>query len=45
VSDPFTAPKTALEMKRRGCRASAIDKVVFPNPQQFLKQCSKFEIA
>jgi len=37
-------PKTALEMKRRGHLAAAIDKVIFQNPRKFLGQCQKFKI-
>jgi len=44
VSDPLAVPKTALEMKRRGHLAAAIDKVIFQNPRKFLGQCQKFKI-
>jgi uncharacterized protein len=44
VSDPLAVPKTALEMKRRGHLAAAIDKVIFQNPEKFLSQCAKFKI-
>ena len=44
VSDPLAVPKTALEMKRRGHLAAAIDKVIFQNPKKFLGQCAKFKI-
>ena len=44
VSDPLAVPKTALEMKKRGHSAEAIDKLVFQNPLKFLGQCSKFRI-
>jgi len=44
VSDPLAVPKTALEMKRRGHLAAAIEKVIFQNPKKFLGQCSKFGI-
>jgi predicted metal-dependent TIM-barrel fold hydrolase len=43
VSDPLAVPKTALEMKRRGHQAAAIDKVIYQNPQRFLGQCPKFK--
>jgi predicted metal-dependent TIM-barrel fold hydrolase len=45
VSDPLAVPKTALEMKRRGHRATAIEKIVYQNPQRFLSQCEKFKLA
>jgi predicted metal-dependent TIM-barrel fold hydrolase len=44
VSDPLAVPKTALEMKRRGHLAGAIDKVVYQNPLKFLRQCAKFKL-
>ena len=42
---PLAVPKTALEMKKRGHLAGAIEKVIFQNPQKFLKQCPKFKLA
>jgi predicted metal-dependent TIM-barrel fold hydrolase len=44
VSDPLAVPKTAREMKKRGHRASAIEKVIYQNPKTFLSQCRKFRI-
>jgi predicted metal-dependent TIM-barrel fold hydrolase len=44
VSDPLVVPKTAREMKKRGHRASAIEKVIYQNPKKFLSQCRKFQI-
>jgi predicted metal-dependent TIM-barrel fold hydrolase len=44
VSDSLAVPKTALEMKRRGHLAVAIEKVIFSNPKTFLKQSGKFKI-
>ena len=44
VSDPLAVPKTALEMKKRGHTAEAIDKVIFQNPQKFLSQSPRFRI-
>ena len=44
VSDPLAVPKTALEMKRRGHIANAVEKVVFANPKKFLQQSKKFKI-
>src|SRR5579862_7607676 len=45
VSDPLAVPKTALEMRRRGHSAEAIDKLVYQNPVKFLGQCPKFKVA
>lgn len=42
VSDPLAVPKTALEMRKRGHSASAIDKLIYQNPLRFLSQCPKF---
>jgi predicted metal-dependent TIM-barrel fold hydrolase len=44
VSDPLAVPKTALEMKKRGHPAGAIEKVIFQNPKHFLRQSGKFKI-
>ena len=44
VSDPLAVPKTALEMKRRGHMAEAIEKVVFLNPKRFLAQSPNFKL-
>jgi predicted metal-dependent TIM-barrel fold hydrolase len=44
VSDPLAVPKTALEMKKRGHLAGAIEQVIFSNPKNFLKQSPKFKI-
>jgi predicted metal-dependent TIM-barrel fold hydrolase len=44
VSDPLAVPKTALEMKRRGHPANAVEKIIFGNPKKFLVQCPKFKI-
>ena len=44
VSDPLAVPKTALEMKKRGHLASAIERVIFENPKKFLRQSGKFKI-
>jgi uncharacterized protein len=43
VSDPLAVPKTALEMKKRGHLAEAIDQVIYQNPRKFLAQCPKFK--
>jgi hypothetical protein len=44
VSDPLAVPKTALEMKKRGHHASAIEKVIFENPKRFLRQSPNFKL-
>ena len=44
ISDPLAVPKTALEMKKRGHRDAAIEKLVFQNPLKFLGQCPKFRL-
>jgi hypothetical protein len=43
-SVPLAIPKTALEMRRRGWSAEAIDKVIYQNPLQFLRQNPRFRI-
>ncbi len=42
VSDPLAVPKLALEMKRRGHTADAIERLIFRNPCRFLGQSPKF---
>jgi hypothetical protein len=44
ASDPLAVPKTALEMKRRGHPAETIEKVVFQNPGEFLRQSPHFKL-
>ncbi|MDE3098944.1 MAG: TatD family hydrolase [Verrucomicrobiota bacterium] len=44
MSDPLAVPKAALEMKRRGHGAKAIDRLIFENPRAFLRQCPKFNL-
>ena len=44
VSDPLAVPKTALEMRKRGHSAEAIDKLIYQNPLKFLGQCPKFKL-
>ena len=43
-SDPLAVPKTALEMKKRGHLAAAIDQVIFQNPKKFLRQSPNFKL-
>ncbi len=44
VSVPLAVPYAALEMRRRGHKADAVDRVVFQNPVQFLSQSPKFTV-
>src|SRR5690242_14516025 len=44
VSDPLAVPKTALEMKKRGHLAGAIEQVIFQNPKKFLRQSGNFKL-
>jgi hypothetical protein len=43
-SDPLAVPKTAIEMKRRGHRADAIDRLIYQNPRRFLGQNPRFRL-
>ena len=43
-SVPLAIPRTALEMRRRGWDAAAIDRVIYGNPVRFLSQTPKFTI-
>lgn len=43
-SEPLAVPRTALEMKRRGHSAEAIDSLVYGNPLRFLSQNPRFQI-
>lgn len=45
VSVPLAVPRTALEMKRRGHTPELIDKVIYQNPFNFLKQNPRFNIS
>ena len=44
-SVPLAVPRTALEMRRRGWTAEAVDKVIYQNPVRFLGQTPKFTLA
>jgi hypothetical protein len=44
VSDPLAVPKTALEMRKRGHLAGAIENIIFQNPQKFLRQSPNFKL-
>jgi predicted metal-dependent TIM-barrel fold hydrolase len=43
VSVPLAVPRGALEMRRRGHSAAAIDKMIYQNPLKFLTQSGKFK--
>jgi len=42
VSDPLAIPKAVLVMRRRGFNDQSIQKMVWDNPVQFLKQSGRF---
>ncbi len=42
VSVPLAVPYAALEMRRRGHSAEAVDRMIYQNPVRFLSQCPKF---
>ncbi|HMC26932.1 MAG TPA: TatD family hydrolase [Verrucomicrobiae bacterium] len=44
VSVPLAVPYAALEMRKRGHTAEAVDKLVYQNPITFLSQSPKFKI-
>ncbi len=43
-SDPLAIPRTALEMRRRGWDADAVDRVLYRNPADFLGQTAHFAL-
>lgn len=45
VSVPLIVPRTGLEMRRRGHRPEAVDRVLYQNPVEFLSQCPKFKLS
>lgn len=45
VSVPLIVVHTALEMRRRGWPASAVDRVIYQNPLRFLSQNPRFKLA
>jgi predicted metal-dependent TIM-barrel fold hydrolase len=45
ISVPLAVPRTALEMKKRGHSADAIDKMIFENPYKFMSQSPKFKLS
>jgi hypothetical protein len=44
VSVPLIVAHTALEMRRRGWSAAAVDRVLYQNPLQFLSQSPRFKL-
>jgi predicted metal-dependent TIM-barrel fold hydrolase len=44
VSVPLSVPCTALEMRKRGHSAEAIDKLIYQNPARFMSQSPKFKV-
>ena len=44
VSVPLAVPRAAIEMKRRGYTADAIDRLIYQNPLRFLGQSPKFKL-
>lgn len=43
ISDPLAVPRCVIEMKRRHHSAEAIDKIVYQNPLEFLRQSPRFK--
>ena len=44
ISIPLAVPRTALEMRKRGHSAEAIDRLIYQNPVRFMSQCPKFKL-
>lgn len=44
VSVPLAVPYAALEMRKRGHSAEAIDRLIYQNPIRFLSQCPNFKL-
>jgi predicted metal-dependent TIM-barrel fold hydrolase len=44
ISDPLAAPKTMLEMKKRGWSPEMVQKVAYENPVTFMSQTEKFKL-
>ena len=44
VSDPLAVPKCALQMRCRQHDPAAIERIVYQNPRDFLRQSPKFDI-
>ena len=43
-SQPLAVPRTALEMRKRGHSAEAIDNLIYGNPLRFLSQNPRFKV-
>ena len=44
VSVPLAIPYAALELRKRGHSAKAIDRLIYQNPRRFLSQCPRFNL-
>lgn len=44
ISDPLAAPKTMLEMRKRGWTPAMVQKVAYENPIAFMSQTEKFKL-
>jgi predicted metal-dependent TIM-barrel fold hydrolase len=44
VSVPLAVPYAALEMRRRGHGAGAVEQLIYHNPLRFLGQCPRFKL-
>ncbi|MBI5775661.1 MAG: TatD family hydrolase [Verrucomicrobia bacterium] len=44
ISVPLAVPRTALEMRKRGHRAEAVDRLIYQNPIRFMSQTPKFKL-
>ena len=44
VSVPLAVPYAALEMRKRGHSADAVDRLIYQNPIRFLSQTPKFKL-
>ena len=44
VSVPLAVPSTAIEMRKRGHSAEAIDRLIYQNPVKFMSQTPKFKL-
>ena len=44
VSVPLAVPYAALEMRRRGHGAEAVERLIYQNPLRFMSQCPRFKL-
>ncbi len=44
ISEPLAVPHAALEMRKRGHNADAVNRMIFENPKKFLSQSPKFKL-